>query len=126
MRTAIGGYKTDTDSTLIAFTDVDLVEKCHQLRSLDNLPRRPDARNLRCLGSCLKRFGRGDEAREALGRAARARVIEGLAIESVVGRYQALYEIVIAREGPETFALTTPSLPRITNLSATFDDTAVR
>jgi glycosyltransferase involved in cell wall biosynthesis len=68
----------------------------------------------------------GPEGRMALGRAARSRVIERFTLESVVARYEALYEAVLAREAPEEFALTTPAPARITNLSATFDDTGVR
>jgi glycosyltransferase involved in cell wall biosynthesis len=41
----------------------------------------------------------GVEGREALGAAARARVIQYFPLESVVARYEALYESVIARKG---------------------------
>ena len=66
----------------------------------------------------------GPAGRMALGRAARSRVIERFTLESVVARYEALYETVLAREAPEEFALTTPAPAGITNLSAPFDDTA--
>jgi glycosyltransferase involved in cell wall biosynthesis len=66
----------------------------------------------------------GPEGRRALGRAARSRVIELFPLESVVARYEALYETVLAREAPENVALTTPTLAHVSNLSATFDDTA--
>lgn len=72
----------------------------------------------------------GPEGRMALGRAARSRVIERFTLASVVARYEALYETVLAREAPEEFALPTtapaPAPARITNLTATFDDTGVR
>jgi len=60
----------------------------------------------------------GPAGRMALGRAARSRVIERFTLESVVARYDALYETVLAREAPEEFALTTPAPAGITNLTA--------
>jgi glycosyltransferase involved in cell wall biosynthesis len=68
----------------------------------------------------------GPSARMALGRAARSRVIEHFTLESVVARYDALYETVLAREAPEDFTLTTAAPAGIANLRARFDDTAVR
>ena len=68
----------------------------------------------------------GPAGRMALGHAARSRVIERFTLESVVARYEALYEAVLAREAPEEFAMTTPAGARITNLSATFGDRSVR
>jgi glycosyltransferase involved in cell wall biosynthesis len=43
----------------------------------------------------------GAEGRAALGRAARARVIEQFPLASVVARYEALYETVLAAKAPE-------------------------
>jgi glycosyltransferase involved in cell wall biosynthesis len=63
----------------------------------------------------------GVAGRTALGRAARSRVMERFTLESVAARYDALYETVLARETPEDFGLTRPTLA-ITNLGATFDD----
>jgi glycosyltransferase involved in cell wall biosynthesis len=60
----------------------------------------------------------GPEGRTALGRAARARVIEHFTLESVVARYDALYETVLAKATPEDFALTTPALAGIASLNA--------
>jgi len=67
----------------------------------------------------------GPAGRRALGRDARSRVIERFPLEAVVARYEALYETVLAREAPEDFALTTPALTSISNLSTSFDDTGV-
>jgi glycosyltransferase involved in cell wall biosynthesis len=67
----------------------------------------------------------GPAGRLTLGRAARARVIERFTLESVVARYDSLYETVLAKEVPEDFGLRTPALVSITNLNATFDDPAV-
>lgn len=60
----------------------------------------------------------GPAGRMALGRAARSRVIERFTLESVVARYEVLYETVLAREAREEFALTTPAPAGITKLSA--------
>ena len=68
----------------------------------------------------------GPSARMALGRAARSRVIEHFTLESVVARYDALYETVLATEAPEDLRLTTAASAGITNLRTSFDDTAVR
>ncbi len=69
----------------------------------------------------------GPEGRRVLGRAARSRVIEHFTLKSVVARYDALYETVLANEAPEEFALPTPSTAvRIPNLGATVDDAAAR
>jgi glycosyltransferase involved in cell wall biosynthesis len=68
----------------------------------------------------------GAVGRLELGRAARARVIENFTLESVVARYEALYETVLARDAREALPLG-PALPsRVTNLGATFDDTVAR
>jgi len=60
----------------------------------------------------------GPAGRTALGRAGRGRVIERFTLESVVARYDALYETVLAKAAPEDFALTTPALAGIANLNA--------
>ncbi|MFN2509832.1 MAG: glycosyltransferase family 4 protein [Pyrinomonadaceae bacterium] len=84
-------------------------------------------RNPRALADAWKEMiDIGPEGRMALGRAARSRVIEHFTLESVVARYEALYETVLAKEAPEDFGLTTPALASITKLSATFDETSVR
>jgi serine/threonine-protein kinase len=52
---------------------LDRIGRCEQALAIfrGQAARRPDARNLRCLGSCLMHLGRIDEAREVLGRAVR-------------------------------------------------------
>jgi glycosyltransferase involved in cell wall biosynthesis len=65
----------------------------------------------------------GAAGRLALGRAARARVIENFTLESVVARYESLHEAVLAREARVDLALRPASPSRITNLSAAVDDT---
>lgn len=67
----------------------------------------------------------GHVGRKALGRAARIRVIENFTLESVVARYETLYETILAREAPEDVSRRAPAPARITNFSATFDDTVV-
>jgi glycosyltransferase involved in cell wall biosynthesis len=66
----------------------------------------------------------GPGGRLALGREARARVIERFTLESVVARYDALYENVLAREAPEEFASTTPSVDR--HIEHYFEETGAR
>jgi hypothetical protein len=47
---------------------------------------------------------RGTQARMALGRAARLRVIERFPLQSIVTRYEALYEELFAQEATEQFS----------------------
>ncbi|HEY3041129.1 MAG TPA: glycosyltransferase [Pyrinomonadaceae bacterium] len=68
----------------------------------------------------------GPSARIALGQAARTRVIEHFALESVVARYEALYETVLATEVAENVTLAAPSMASVRTLTATFDDSAVQ
>lgn len=57
----------------------------------------------------------GREGRQALGRAARSRVIELFTLNSVVARYETLYENVLASEATSEFGLTsrTTALPEV-------------
>jgi glycosyltransferase involved in cell wall biosynthesis len=66
----------------------------------------------------------GPGGRLALGREARSRVIERFTVESVVARYDAVYENVLAREAPEEFASTIPGV--IATLSTTLEETGAR
>jgi serine/threonine-protein kinase len=53
---------------------LDMIGRADQAEAIfrGEVARRPDARNLRCFGTCLMHLGRTDEAREILGRAVRA------------------------------------------------------
>lgn len=68
----------------------------------------------------------GADGRTALGRAARSRVIEYFKLQSVVAQYEALYATALARETAADLASTTLALARISNLSASFDDSSAR
>jgi serine/threonine-protein kinase len=50
---------------------LDVIGRADQAQAIfrDDVARRPDARNLRCLGTCLLKSGRVEEARAVLGRA---------------------------------------------------------
>jgi serine/threonine-protein kinase len=50
---------------------LDAIGRADQAEAIfrGDVARRPDARNLRCLGTCLLKIGRGDEARAVLRRA---------------------------------------------------------
>ena len=68
----------------------------------------------------------GLAGRTTLGRAARLRVIEHFTLESVVARYNTLYETLLARETQETVAPATSALAGLPSLKATFDDSAAQ
>src|SRR5438105_8327979 len=59
VRTAIRRYQANTDAALVAFADIHLIEKNHQLWSLDDLSRGTDPWNsqrlamIRGIGMCL-------------------------------------------------------------------------
>lgn len=65
----------------------------------------------------------GPVGRKALGQAARLRVIENFTLESVVARYESLYESMLAIEAPEDLPHRVPAAARLANFSATLDDT---
>lgn len=64
------------------------------------------------------------ERRNALGLLGRARVIEQFPIQSVMARYEDLYETVLANEAPERYESLTSS--RIDALSPTFEETGAQ
>ena len=68
----------------------------------------------------------GAEGRTAIGRAARARVIERFTLKSVVSRYETLYETVLASEASEHSTLLPAELAGLATLEARFGDDNVR
>jgi glycosyltransferase involved in cell wall biosynthesis len=68
----------------------------------------------------------GPEGRMALGRAARARVIELFTLESVVARYEDVYETVLAAAEPEGFKAPAPGLVGLTKMGTTLHDSGAR
>ncbi len=66
----------------------------------------------------------GPERRRALGREARARVVDRFALKAVAGRYMSLYEKVLAGAKPEGF--TSPAPGVLTTLSTTFEETGAQ
>ena len=68
-------------------------------RIVDNTGRVVSPRDAEALANAWKELIEvGIEGREALGRAARARIIESFSLESVVAKYEAVYESLLAQK----------------------------